>query len=259
MIGPFKRRSSWPSSIATGLIGWVGFAIIVPLGLGRAGPLGNLFLMAALAALIQVIVLRLAFSALRLDRAIRAGAVWGGVTAALIVAGEMALFAELRAYPGIATATGIYVGIPVGAFLSYFHRDDRRIEAEAKAAGHPVDYGRDAHWLDPFVYGALAYEVALLPRTLDVALGAAVVGMIVGVVAAGVSHFILSRWRNSTGTIPAAMVAGAVLGTPTGLLFRSFEANLLLPLLAEGAIAGALTFLATAAVGRRLATLERGA
>ena len=39
MIGPFRRRSSGPSSIATGLIGWVGFAIIVPLALGYPGPL----------------------------------------------------------------------------------------------------------------------------------------------------------------------------------------------------------------------------
>jgi hypothetical protein len=259
MIGPFARRSSWPSSIATGLIGWVGFAIIVPLALGHAEPLRDLFLMAVLAAVVQVVVLRLAFTALRLDRGIKAGALWGGVTAALIVAGEMALFPLLRQHPYLAMGTGVYVGIAVGAFLSYFHRDDRSIEAEAREAGGPVDYGRDAHWLDPFVYGAVAYEVAFLPRTAEVAISAAVVGMIVGVVAAGVSHFILSRWGNTAATIPAAVLVGTALGWATGFLFRAYAASLRLPPGAEGAIAGALTFLVTAAVGRRLARRERAA
>jgi len=258
MIGPLKQRSSWPSSVATGLIGWVGFAIIVPLALGYAGPLGPLFLMAVAAAVVQVLVLRLAFSALKMDQGVKTGAVWGGVTAALIVAGEWAVFPEVRAHPIIAMVTGVYVGIPVGAFLSYFHRDDRKVQEEAKAAGKPVDYGRDAHWLDPFVYGALAYEVAMLPRTADLAISAAVVGMIVGVVAAGVSHFILGKWGNSAATIPAAMAAGALIGAPTGLLFRAQAGSLLLPPLAVGAIAGALTFLATSIVGRKLAALERG-
>jgi hypothetical protein len=259
MIGPFRQRSSWPSSIATGLIGWIGFTIIVPLGLGYSGPLGRWFQMAVLAALVQVVVLRLAFGALKMDRGIRVGALWGGVTAALIVAGAWPLFPEVRAHPVIALVTGVYVGIPVGAFLSYFHRDDRKVEDEAKAMGKPVDYGRDAHWLDPFVYGAIAYEIALLPRSADLAISAAVVGMIVGVVAAGVSHFILSKWGNSAATIPAAMVAGAALGAPTGLLFRGYAESLLLPPLVVGAVAGALTFLATSIVGRKLAALERGA
>ena len=259
MIGPLRRRSSWPSSIATGLIGWVGFAIIVPLALGYAGSLRELLILAVIAAVVQVAVLRAGFTILRLDRGLVAGAAWGGVTAAAIVAAEMCFSATLRQHPWLALATAVYVGIPVGAFLSYFHRDDRTIEAEAAGAGRPVDYGRDAHWLDPFVYGALAYEIALVPRTPEVAISAAVVGMIVGVVAAGVSHFILSRWGNAPATIPAAMLAGAVLGAPTGFLFRGYAASLLLPLAAAGALAGALTFLTTALVGRRLALRERGA
>jgi hypothetical protein len=124
----------------------------------------------------------------------------------------MCFSATLRQHPWLALATAVYVGIPVGGFLSYFHRDDRAIEAEA--AGRPVDYGRDAHWLDPFVYGALAYEIALVPRTPEVAISAAVVGMIVGVVAAGVSHFILSRWGNAPATIPAAKPVGAPSTAP---------------------------------------------
>lgn len=82
--------------------------------------------------------------------------------------------------------------------------------------------------------------------------------MIVGVVAAGVSHFFLSKWDNSEATIPLGTVAGAMLGVPTGFLFRSYASSLMLPLPIEGAIAGALTFLATAVAGRRLAATERG-
>jgi len=258
MIGPLKRRSSWPSSFATALIGWIGFTVIVALIAGHSGPLGQLLRIAALAAVVQVLVLRLAFFALRMDRSVWKGVIWGGVTAALIVAGEMPAFPDLRDHPYIALITGVYVGMAVGAFLSYFYADDRTIEREAEAAGAPVDYGRDAHWLDPFVYGTVAYLVAFVPRTTDVAISAAVVGMIVGVVAAGVSHFFLSRWENSAATIPAAAVAGAVIGAPTGFLFRSYAASLILPMPIEGAIAGGLTFLATSFVGRSLAEAERG-
>jgi hypothetical protein len=170
----------------------------------------------------------------------------------------MPFFADVREHPYIALITGVYIGMAVGAFLSYFYADDRKIERDAHAAGKPVDYGRDAHWLDPFVYGAIAYMLVLVPRTVDIAIVAAVVGMIVGVVAAGVSHFFLSRWNNSAATIPVATVGGAVLGAPTGFLFRSFASSLMLPLPIEGAIAGGLTFLATSIVGRTLGATTRG-
>jgi len=156
-------------------------------------------------------------------------------------------------------AIGVYVGIPVGAFLSYFHRDDRKIEQTAIAAGKPVDYGRDAHWLDPFVYGAIAYELALVPQTAEVAICAGVVGMIVGVVAAGVSHFFLSRWNNGLGTILVAALAGSALGAASGLLFRNYASGMPMPPIASGAAGGALTFFVTASVGRRLALVESGA
>ncbi len=257
MIGPFRRRSSWPSSFATALIGWIGFTVIAALLAGDTGPPGRLFLIAALAAIVQAIALRLAFFALRLHRGILNGVLWGGVTAALIVAGEMAIFPDVRAHPYLAPITGIYIGMAVGAFLSYFYRDDRTIEGEQRAAGKPVDYGRDAHWLDPFVYGAMAYVVALIPRSFDVAVVAAVIGMIVGVVAAGVSHFFLSKWNNSAATIPVATIAGAALGAPTGFLLRSYASSVMLPLPVAGAIAGGLTFLATSIAGRALAAAER--
>ncbi len=257
MIGPLKRRSSWPSSFATALIGWIGFTVIVPLVAGYSGPLDQLFLIATLAALVQVIVLRLAFFRFQMDRGIRHGVFWGGLTAGFIVAAETLIFPDVRRHPYIALITGVYVGMAVGAFLSYFYADDRKIERDAQAAGTPVDYGRDAHWLDPFVYGAVAYSVVLVPRTWDLAILAAVVGMIVGVIAAGVSHFFLSRWKNSAATVPVATLGGAVLGAPTGLLFRSYASSLILPLPIEGAIAGGLTFLVTSIVGRKLAAAER--
>ena len=259
MIGPFKQRSSWLSSFATGLIGWIGVSISVSLALGYTGPLTELLLMALLAAIVQVVFLRLAFTRLRMDQGIAAGALWGGISAAVIAAGEIAMSPLLRGHPAIALVTGVYAGIAVGAFLSYFYNDDRRIEAEAIAARRTVDYGRDAHWLDPFVYGALSYEIALFPRTSDAVIGAAIVGMIVGVVAAGVSHFILSRWQNMAGTVPAATIAGVALGIMTGFLFRQYAADLWFPPPVSGAIAGGLTFLVTAVVGHGLARREREA
>jgi hypothetical protein len=83
-----------------------------------------------------------------------------------------------------------------------------------------------------------------------------VVGSITGVVAAGVSHFFLSYWKNAAWTIPVSGLAGAALGALTGLLFRNYQMQLFLPSMLAGAIAGTLTFLVTAAVGRRLALRE---
>jgi hypothetical protein len=258
MIGPFKRRSSWPSSFATALIGWIGFTVIVALIAGYPGPLAQLFLAATLAALVEVIALRLAFFALGMHRRISNGVGWGGLTGGLIAAGEMTIFPDLIRHPYVALITGVYIGMAVGAFLSYFYIDDRKIESEAQAAGTAVDYGRDAHWLDPFVYGALAYVVVLLPRTTEAGIQAAVVGMIVGVVAAGVSHFFLSTWQNSAATIAVATAGGVALGASTGFLFRSHASSLILPLPMGAAIAGGLTFLATSIIGRTLAARERG-
>lgn len=137
MIGPFKQRRSWPSSFATGFIGWIGLTVVVALIAGYSGPLNQLFLMATLAAVVQVIVLRLAFFALKMDRGISTGILWGGVTAGLTVAAEMAIFADVRAHPYVALITGIYIGTAVGAFLSYFYADDRKIERQAQAASWP--------------------------------------------------------------------------------------------------------------------------
>ena len=121
-----------------------------------------------------------------------------------------------------------YVGAPVGAFLTYFRADDARIEAAARARGRAVDYGRDARWLDPFGYGAAAYLVVFVPRALAAGVGTAIVGAMVGVVAAGVSHFFLARLRNAPITIPIAAVAGAPLADRPWLGVPAAAAVLLL-------------------------------
>lgn len=254
-----RQRSSFPSSLVTALIGWNGFAGIVPLACGYAGKIGPFYQMATLAAVVQVVVLRLAFVPLRMDRSLPAGVLWGGLTAVPLVLIASVLSDSVRLNFWMAMGTGVYVGLPVGGFLSYFHRDDRKIEAAAAAAGVEVDYGRDGHWLDPFVYGAVCFLIACLPRTLELCVTAVAVGSIVGVFMAGVSHFFLSRWGNAVWTIPASAVGGACLGMASGLLFRSYDQSLWLPHLAVGALGGSLTCLLTAAVGRHLGLQESAA
>src|SRR2546425_6959637 len=89
-IGPFKRRSSWPSSFVTGLIGWNGFFIIVGAALGQASRAGELFILGTAAAILEIAVLRFLFFVLRLDRRMLAGAFWGGLIGGALV------FAETR-------------------------------------------------------------------------------------------------------------------------------------------------------------------
>ena len=260
--GVLKRRSSLPSSFVTGLIGWIGFMVIVgmivKLVFGDSPPAGWLLFVGAAAGLAQVSILRAAFFRLGLQRGLRAGAVWGGVTGGALAAVAIYLSPTLRLHYVIWALVGIYVGVAVGIFLAYFHRDDRRIEAEAPP-GREVDYGRDAHWLEPFAFGAVAYLAAFAPRSADVAATAFVVGAMSGVVAAGVSHFFLnSVWRESALPVVLSVAAGAAQGALSGLLFRPYQDELFLHRLAHGALAGALTYLLTALRGRSLARREAG-
>jgi hypothetical protein len=256
-LASFKQRSSWPSSFLTGLIGWNGFFIIVALALRYARSAGVLFVAGSLAAVLQVSILRLAFFPLRLDRSKLAGFICGGATGAILILVEMRLFPLLNEHFVIWLINGTYIGIAVGLFLSYFYRDDRRIEAEAAAAGQPFDYGRDAHWLEPFVFGAVAYLVIFLPRSFDLAVTALMIGAMSGVVAAGVSHFFLfAAPRQSALPILLSVIAGLAQGAASGLLFRPFSAELLSSPLTHGALAGVLTYLLTAFRGRTLARHE---
>jgi hypothetical protein len=257
----FQRRSSLPSSFLTGLIGWVGFLVIVgmivKLVSGDAPPAGWLLFVGALAAAAQVSILRAGFFTLGLQRGMTAGLAWGGVTGGAIIAAAIYLSPTLRRHYAVWSLDGIYIGVAVGLFLSYFYRDDRRIEADA--AGGPVDYGRDAHWLEPFVFGAVAYLLAFAPRSADVAATAFVVGAISGVVAAGVSHFFLnSVWRASALPVVLCVAAGVAQGALSGMLFRPYQDELFFHRLAHGAAAGALTYFVTALRGKSLARAEAG-
>lgn len=256
-IGPLRRRSSWPSSFVTGLIGWNGFFIILAVILGQAESAGTFFLLATLAAVGQVLVLRLMFGVLRLDRSMLAGAVWGGLTAAIAFGIEMQVTNLFDLYPVIWLLNAVYIGIAVGLFLVYFNRDDRRIEREAAEEGRTVDYGRDANWLEPFFFGAVAYLIAFVPRSFGLAVIVAVIGAVSGVVAAGVSHFfVFTVARKSVWPVVLSVLAGAVQGALSGLLFQSFAADLFFSPLLHGAVAGALTYLMTAVRGRSLASQE---
>ena len=255
-IGPLRQRSSWPSSFVTGLIGWNGFFIILAVVLGITAT-GTIFLFASAAAIAQVLVLRLLFVPLRLDRSMIAGAIAGGVTAAVAMFIAMRFTNLFDPHPVIWMLNAIYIGIAVGLFLVYFNRDDRKIESEAAENGVPVDYGRDANWLEPFFFGAVAYLIAFLPRSLDLAVIVMVIGAVSGVVAAGVSHFfVFTKARNSILPILFSVLAGTVQGALSGLLFNGFADELFLSPLAHGAIAGALTYLMTSIRGRSLANSE---
>ena len=259
-IGPLKRRSSWPSSFVTGLIGWNGFFVILAVILGEMRSAGRLFLYASAAAIVQVLALRLLFFILRMDRSMIAGGIAGGASAAVVMFVGMRLSDLFDAHPILWMLNAVYIGIAVGLFLSYFYRDDRKIESEAASNGVAVDYGRDANWLEPFFFGAVAYLVAFVPRSLDLAMIVAVIGAVSGVVAAGVSHFfVFTTARRSIWPIMFCLVAGIVQGALTGFLFISFANELFFSPAAHGAIAGALTYLMTAIRGRSLAGAEAAA
>ncbi|MFO1519339.1 MAG: hypothetical protein U1F57_06735 [bacterium] len=251
-----RQRSSWPSSFITGLIGWNGLTVIVALAFAYRASFTPLFFLATGSALLQVIVLRALFFPLKMEKGVWTGTFWGGVTGGLLAVAAAFLFPPAKEHFLVILLTDLYIGAPVGAFLSYFYRDDRSIEEEARKKGVAVDYGRDGHWLDPFLYGALAYVVVFLPRNFDVGLSAFVVGSFIGVVAAGVSHFFLSRWDNKAWTIPVAGLAGSVLGLASGFLFRNF--SLYASHWIVGALAGFVTFAFTAAMGRKLSMWESG-
>jgi hypothetical protein len=181
------------------------------------------------------------------------------VTGAALLLVELQIFPALREHSVVWLLNAIYIGAAVGLFLSYFYRDDRRIEAQARAKGVPVDYGRDAHWLEPFVFGAVAYVLAFVPRSFDLLVAALVVGAMSGVVAAGVSHFFLfAGSRNSLWPLLLSLLAGALQGAATGLLFRRYADQLFFSFLIHGMSAGILTYLMTALRGKALAQREAG-
>src|SRR4030095_12576799 len=98
-------------------------------------------------AVIQVVALRSGLHFAPRTRGLVGGAIAGTVTALLLGAGAMARVPELARHPVITLLVAAYIGAPVGVFLSYFRRDDARIEAAAAAQGPPAHHRRGAHRL----------------------------------------------------------------------------------------------------------------
>jgi len=255
MFSSLERRSSWPSSFVTGLVGWISFSIIVPLAFGYSGAPWPLLKIAVVMAIPQVLILRLAFFPLRLNRGLQIGALWGGLTGAFLIWVGGKFFALLHERPVLWLANGAYIGMAVGAFLSYFYRDDREIEENTAQKGQSPKYGRDAHWLEPFVFGAVAYLLAFLPASPGLAFYVFIVGAFSGVFAAGASHFSPDRWKSSK-LLLLILAAGSLLGMLSSLLFRQFSSEFRGRYWVMGAIAGFLTYLSTFLRGRSLARQE---
>jgi hypothetical protein len=255
MIRDYRQRSSWLSSLITGLVGWTGFTIIGALAWGYKGAPWNLFAFAAAAAIIQVLFMRVGFFVLQMHRHILIGAFWGGLIGAGLIYGGRFYFSFIESSFIYWLAVGIYIGAPVGAFLSYFYRDDKKLEKEQGT--QKPDYGRDAHWLEPFAYGAVAYLPAFIPTSVDLAIYVFLVGAMLGVFAAGSSHFSPDKWKRSFVIITVISLGlGGVLGAATGLLFRQYADEMFLHPLLSGAIGGVLTYIITFLRGRQLARKE---
>jgi hypothetical protein len=245
------KRSSFPAGMVTGLVGWNGFVVLAALLMGWRGAPWALFGLASLTGMAQVALLWPSFYLrLRLDRGtVARGALWGALSGT-------ALFAPWLAVTGLAEhaaawlAVAAYTGAPVGAFLAYFFRDDARLASEVPSS---VGSGRDAHWLEPFVYGAGVFAVVRLPRSVNATVYTLLVGALTGVVAAGVSHFTPDAWKGSTGRVLALCALGGGIGLAGGFSLRHHLATALV----TGPGAGALTLLVTLLRGQALAAKER--
>lgn len=253
----FRQRSSWPSSLITGVVGWTGFTIIGALAYGLKESPFTLFAFALAAAIIQVVLMRLLFFVLQMQRHILIGAAWGGAMGAGMIYAGTFYFHFLTGAFVYWMIVGIYIGAPVGAFLSYFYRDDQKILAEQGVNEDKANYGRDAHWLEPFAYGAVAYLPAFLPSSVDLVIYVFLVGAMVGVFAAGSSHFSPDKWKRSyllIGIISLGL--GGAIGSASGLLFRQYSDELVMHPMLSGAAGGALTYIITFLRGRQLARRE---
>jgi hypothetical protein len=246
-MSSLSKRSSFASGAVTSLIGWNGLVVLVALLAGWRGAPWALFGAATATALIEVLVLwPLYFTRLRLDRrAVARGALGGALTGLVAFAPWVAV---LGGPPGAAVvwvATSASAGAAVGGFLAYFFADDARLASER------VETTRDAHWLEPFVFGTAVFAAVCLPRSVDAAVYTALVGAFAGVVAAGVSHFSPDAWKASLPHGLALCVVGAVVGAGVAFLLRHQAVTL-----ATAPTAGAITFAVTLLRGQALAARE---
>lgn len=257
-MNPFKQRSSLPSSILTGLVGWLGFMFVGPLIFGFTAPPLWLFLVGLISALAQVLFLRLSFFILQMQRHILVGAFWGLATVIVMYFITSYLYPGMKAHNFYWILIYAYIGAPIGGFLSYFYKDDKKIFDENGGQHPDTDFGRDAHWLEPFGFGAIAYLIVFFPFThFDATINVFIVGAISGVAAAGASHFSPDKWKYSLSSILLIiLVMGTLQGLVTGLLLRSYSQELYANYLILGIGGGILTYLITFIRGRQLAIKE---
>ena len=256
LLSAFKQRSSWASSFATGLVGWNGLSILALLGFGYRLHILNIILTGSFVAILQVILLRILFFLLGLQKGLHYGAVWG------ILSGSACglLAHSLTRFPtGDATLiTGFsgFFGMAVGIFLSYFYRDDLQKVEDTKNSQGEVDFGRDAHWLEPFGFGAFIYLLVYLPSDFNLAAYVFIVGAMSGVYAAGASHFSPDSWKEKNWMLFLVFLGGGVQGLAMALLFRQYQDLLWFNYIFLGIISSAITYLVTFLRGRSLAKKE---
>ena len=254
----FQQRSSPPSSLLTGLIGWIGWIFIGPLIFGIPADIRMQCILALSSALIQIVVLRLLFFPLQMHRGLGIGILCGTLSAIGLYALAAIFYPALKEERLYWILIYIYTGAPVGGFLSYFYRDDHKIHTEQ--IGQPqISYGRDAHWLEPFGFGVLAYLIAFHPTSSpQFIINVIITGAVSGIAAAGASHFSPDGWKRSYLMLGILIIViGLTQGALTGLLFRNYDPALVGNYIVKGAAGGVITYLITFLRGRQLAYKEQ--
>lgn len=247
-----------PSSFVTGFVGWIGFIFIGPLIFGFKISANILFLLGLCSAIVQILVLRLGFFVLQMQKHILVGTFWGLFTAIGIYFTTIIFYPALKEHQFYWLLIYAYIGAPVGAFLSYFFIDDKKIFNVVGGEKPETNFGRDAHWLEPFGFGVIAYLIAFFPFThFNLFINVFIVGAMSGVFAAGASHFSPDKWKQSFGLLAIIILGlGSFQGFLTGLLLRTYADQLYTNNLVHGIIGGVITYAMTFARGRQLAIKE---
>jgi hypothetical protein len=251
------QRSSIASSILTALIGWLGTIVITTLFLQLPVCATRIIPIAIFCTAMHLLFLLALLQGFRKHKSVILGALLGtigGIGLYFILVSNWVMGAQNLWYWFFAYTIA---GGAVGGFIFYFKIDDEQIQL-AQSFRKQVNYGRDALWLVPFAYGAVAYLLAFLPSlSLNVLLPATVVGAMVGVAAAGISHYTNDEWKYST---PALLLLitlpGTAIGLVSGFLFGQFSGVLPASPFVFSTVGSLLTFTVTLLKGRRLARKE---